>query len=566
MSTSQEVVSYRPIAKTSSTIRRLPDGQTEEAAVMESLFRIVNKESDEVDFSLNSTQYKLDQSLTGRDLVPKARQEGVSFYFLYRYLAACLVSKNVKAVIISHDKESTSRLLLRIRFAIDNMKGPKPVIRNMSANEITFPKTNSMIYIGTAGSKKFGRGDTITHLHCSEYAFWANPLELLFGLLQACPKGHSEVAIESTGNGTGNDYHKRCERAFTGVSPAWSCHFFNWLDFPEYRHMLTPEQKGWVRDNLDPQLEEDILFGILDEEQISWRRETLEEMDYDLPKFKQEYPITFDECFQASGHSIFTKILYNRDYSGWETKDQNLQALEGHPRQGAVYSLGADVAAGVGKDRSVIEVICVDTQEQVAEWASDRTEPDVFAAKIAWLANMYNEAYVTVESNNHGIVTLYVLMDIYPVYLLYSSGGLGGGQEDMDPSLVRQGFRTTARSKPMLIGKLRKYLAKVITIYSPTLKGELDSFIERPTGALGAEDGCHDDRVIAMSCAVWGIEQASLIIDGEFQRIPDPEADPFCIEAIIKECQAHRQSSPIKPQHSETGMSRAFTIPQERQE
>jgi hypothetical protein len=40
-----------------------------------------------------------------------------------------------------------------------------------------------MFYIGTAGARKFGRGDTITDLHCSEVAFWENAKELTAGLL-----------------------------------------------------------------------------------------------------------------------------------------------------------------------------------------------------------------------------------------------------------------------------------------------------------------------------------------------------------------------------------------------
>lgn len=562
MGESKEMVEFRPRRKISSTIQRMPDGKTEEGEVMESLFRIVNKEKDEVDFCLNSTQRELDLNLTGRDLVPKARQEGVSFYFLYRYLAACLVSRNVRAVIISHDREATSRLLFRIKFAIDNIKGPKPVIKNMSANEITFPKTNSMIYIGTAGSRKFGRGDTITHLHCSEYAFWPHGLELLLGLLQACPRGHSEIAIESTGNGTGNDYHKRCERAYTGSSPAWTAHFFNWLDFPEYSHNLTEEEEEYILDTLDPDIEEDKLVSILTPGQLSWRRETLEEIDFDLPKFKQEYPITFEECFQASGHSIFTKVLYVQDYSGWHKIDAKLQALENHPIKGAVYSVGADVAAGVGQDRSTIEVICVTTQQQVAEWVSDRTEPDVFALKIEALGRLYNDAYVTVESNNHGIVTLDVLMDIYPQFLIYSSGSVSGdGARDIEPSLIRQGFKTTSRSKPMLIGKLRKYLSKTITIYSAGLKGELDSFIEHPDGSLGAEEGSHDDRVMGLACSIWGIERACLIIDGEFQVVPSTSDDPFSLDYIIDKMQGKGDNRVLKPQH--TFSNEDFRLPQE---
>jgi hypothetical protein len=64
------------------------------------------------------------------------------------------------------------------------------VLEFASKREFTFPKTNSMFYIGTAGARKFGRGDTITDLHCSEYAFWENPVDLFSGLTDAVPLPH----------------------------------------------------------------------------------------------------------------------------------------------------------------------------------------------------------------------------------------------------------------------------------------------------------------------------------------------------------------------------------------
>ena len=212
---------------------------TPEALIIESLFRIANKEGEDVDFVLNSVQRELDENLTGRDLIPKLRQPGISSYFLARYTAACLSKRNVKAVIISHEGESTQRLLSRCHYFLGNLRGPAPVIGRSGMNVITFPKMDSMLYIGTAGSKKFGRGDTVTHCHCSEYAYWPNPKDLLAGLLQAVPMS-GEIAIESTGNGVGNDYHRRVMRAYDGVSE-WKCHFFGLQTYMEYSIKLTPE-------------------------------------------------------------------------------------------------------------------------------------------------------------------------------------------------------------------------------------------------------------------------------------------------------------------------------------
>ena len=100
---------------------------TPEALIIESMFRVVTKEGVDVDFVLNSAQRQIDENMTGRDIIPKARQEGVSTYFLARYTAACLRKRNVKATIISHEADATSRLLSRCTYFLDNLRGPDPV-------------------------------------------------------------------------------------------------------------------------------------------------------------------------------------------------------------------------------------------------------------------------------------------------------------------------------------------------------------------------------------------------------------------------------------------------------
>ena len=79
-------------------------------------------------------------------------------------------------------------MLGKVHYMLDNIKGPAPTTKLANRNELSFPKTNSYFYIGTAGARKFGRGDTITHLHCSEIAFWQDPKSLVSGLYQAVPR------------------------------------------------------------------------------------------------------------------------------------------------------------------------------------------------------------------------------------------------------------------------------------------------------------------------------------------------------------------------------------------
>ena len=519
---------------------------TPEAMIIESMFQVVNKDSEDVPFVLNSAQRKIDEGLTGRDIIPKARQEGVSTYFLARYTAACLSKRNVKATIISHESDSTQRLLSRCHYFLDNLRGPAPVVGRSGINIITFPKTDSMIYIGTAGSKKFGRGDTITHLHCSEYAFWPKPRELLAGLFQAVPAG-GEIAIESTGKGKGNDYHRRTMRAYNGQS-IWRCHFLDWQSFSDYTIPVTKDVEDRIMAGLVEEWEEpELVRRGLTAGQILWRRIKLEELDYDLHEFKAEYPMTIDECFQASGHSLFQQVKYEPT-DRWKMHNPGLYVLDEHPNQNYRYVVGVDPSGGTGGDNGAIEVLCLDTSEQVAEYASNKIYPDVLGDKAVDLAETFNNAYIVVESNNHGPVTLRAIKDRnYPGHLIYSMRNAGAEFEDMH--LMQQGFRTTKRTKPIAIGSLRTELARNITIHSPALSDELTTFIEHPDGSLGADDGCMDDRVIGMAMAVMGINRANIYLENSAPPPRKPPPDPFSLDGIITEMHGRGKSLPYSPQH-----------------
>ena len=518
---------------------------TVEGAIIETMFCVIDKQSRaSIPFILNPTQRKLDLGLGRRNFITKARQEGVTSYILARFNVACMTKKNTRAVVISHERESTERMLDTVHGFIDNIRGPKPVIENSSKSEITFPRTNSMFYIGTAGAKAFGRGDTITHFHGSEVAFWENPQVLLHGALQAVPDlGDNEVYLESTGNGAGTWFHQQVMQADRG-NTAYKLHFFNWTDFPEYNWPVTPEQAQIILSDLREEYEEPELVHEhgLTAGQILFRRNKLASpgMDFDLTLFKQEYPLTLDECFRATGSSFFSKVkLISTQY--WKEARPHYRKLEHHPVSGFHYALGADTSAGVGKDSSVIEVICFETNEQVAEYTNKRISPEVLANEIATIGKEFNNAYVVVESNNHGVVTLDNLRKMYSLADLHRD-------RPQNNNLVNMGYRTSARSKPYVCGDLRTRLAQGLVIHSDLLRNELLTFIEDENGKLSAAPGCHDDCVMALAMATVGLPRAAIRAGHRvyIDSVTDP--DPFSFEAIFDE--RERGKFPIAPQHA----------------
>lgn len=518
----------------------LHTGLTAEGHLIESLFRIPDKDRNEVDFILNDAQLTLDRNMTGRDIIPKARQRGVTSYWLARFTAACLRKENVNAVVISHEAEATARQLQKVRYFLDRIKGPKAHTGSMSQHMITFPKTGSSFYIGTAGSRAFGRGDTITHLLCTEYAYWPDGPTLLNGLLDCVPES-GEAVIESTGNGKGNDYHRRCMAAWRGES-YWKCHFLPWHEQPEYCDILTPEEEEQLMANLREEWEEPQLVGILTPGQLSWRRRKLADKDYNLDDFKQEYPLTIEECFKSTGSSLFHQVLYfpSKEWvkvSPWEHR------LLGYPKEGHRYSIGADVSAGVGKDDSVAVVWDVDDEKQVCEYVNNRITPDKFAKELVRLGLYYNDAFLVPEANNHGILLISTLLNeeegrpLYPEHLIWRR--TTGAPVDTLPKLAQFGLLTTSKTRPLIIGLLRKALASTWQIFSPMLRDQLDTFVENPdTKKVEAQEGQKDDIVMAAALGQLGVQSALMLDRRKLRPVTSAERlglGPFTLDNIMKE-------------------------------
>ena len=193
-------------------------------------------------FVANTFQRALDNSIRPGNqwhVILKPRQVGISTYIDLRFLAKCLLVEGTRAVIVSHEKDATTRLLRKVHLAIKDLKnreaviGGEPVETEFASKfEITFPRKRSYLYIGTAGQKAFSRGDSITDFHGSEVAFWENAGQLMSGVVGALVSS-AEVFLESTANGMGGYFYDFVQRCQKPGGPA-QLHFFPWHHFKEY--------------------------------------------------------------------------------------------------------------------------------------------------------------------------------------------------------------------------------------------------------------------------------------------------------------------------------------------
>lgn len=481
---------------------------------IESLFRIYNKEGILVDFILNTPQIMIDQAMDAwpRNTILKPRQKGCSVYIMARYLIDCM-NEHTIAVMLAHDKDHTERLLRKAQEFLQNMKGPKPKTSRANENEIYFDRTQSSFYIGTAGSKNFGRSATITRLHMSELAFWKNPKDIRTGLLQAVPVT-GEVVEETTANGYGTWYQKYYYRLGGIPNSRVKPIFFNWLIDDEYSSItpmvspLTDEEVGIMQE-----------FGAT-REQIQWRREKLEEMDFDLPLFKQEYPLTIDEAFKFTGGSLFSELILEETEDWVPFLDGHV--LRGHPNPDYHYVLGADSSGGTGNDEASISVICLETLEQVFEYGNNRMASPKFAPVVEEIGKLFNTAYIIPEANSHGLSTIAILKETYPTGRIFRrsvSARLTQSQNVI--SSYTYGWETTRRTKAYSIGVTQKLFSGGMKIHSTECASQLRAFTEDAETGEIVNSGDHDDRGMSFMLACVGIQR--LIRENSWNIEPEKE-------------------------------------------
>ena len=459
-----------------------------------------------------------------RMVVLKARQQGLSTVITAWQYWWVSQRGAQKGLVMAHEADSTAALWDMYKRVHDNAPiTVKPHNKYNSKNELTFDVLDSAIRIATAGGRGVARGETLQVTHLSEVAFWPPGFAKanFNGLIQAVPDNEgTAVFIESTAQGMVGKFREAWVGAANG-STGYVPFFSAWFESDEYRVKPDEMPKDFTR---APE-EEDLIARFSDEgltcnEQLQWRRRKIANSSADL--FMQEYPATPEEAFISTGRPVFepkqlhdqiTELKFNPKVLKQMTVENitdNIGSLVENSRGELLvyrdrdpketYVIGADVGMGVrGGDPSVAQVL--DSQlNLVATWRGI-AHPDYFAKVLATLGYHYHTALIAAERNNHGLVTCITLRDLlYPnLYTDVVEGTLDDGKDT-----IRLGFFTSEATKPLIIDKLRSsFKSGEIVIEDKVTLDEMLTFVVTESGKLQAEEGAHDDTVIALALALY---------------------------------------------------------------
>ena len=440
-----------------------------------------------------------------RSIVLKARQEGVSTLTLGTFLEEMLHVPNTTAAVVDQTIPDAHRKMRIIKTMLRELPHP-PRMSYDSVNQIMFTDLNSSLYVGAAGARNFGRGDTLNLVLLSEFAFYPDAKSILTGILAAVPDGEGMVVIESTANGAETDYQQAWDDAQNEVS-GFDATFLPWQIFPEYRVPARFDDPPFVR----TEREQTPPFADCDDDQIRWYR--IQRRKFGA-RVVAEFPSTSAEAFVHSGRVRFDTVALLAAQAAapapLRTEDNGALTIYEEPIEGRTYSIGADTAEGLpGGDYDAAVMVDDLTGCDVAvlwgQWPFH-----VYADKLMALGKRYGPkkaAMIAVERNNHGHAVLQRMLlggegvKPYPSDRVYRHLDY---DENAKKQLPRPGWPTDVVTKPILETGVERLIAEhPECLRDKKVIGELLAVVFRKNGSVGASEkgNGHDDLFIARGIA-----------------------------------------------------------------
>lgn len=436
---------------------------------------------------LNRAQRQYSRQCTKKNIVLKARQLGITTYVAARFFIQTITQPGTLTVQVAHSEDSAEEIFRIVRRFWENL--PEGIqhgaldTSRANVRQIVFPRIDSE-YRVEAADENAGRGLTIHNLHCSEVARWTRGATEALASLRAAVAKDGEIVLESTPNGAGGLFYEEWQRA---AETGYTQHFFPWWYGEGY---ADKESAGLVEPLTEEEQALEERCG-LNEAQIAFRRQMRSQLrGYAAQEFAED-PVS---CFRASGECVFEMEAIDQSLSACgeplETMDNRRLSIWFPPQKGKGYIVGVDPAGGGCEgDYACAEVIDRLTGMQCAELYG-HFPPSELAKRVAELGEMYNQALVAVERNNHGYGVLARLKDVYSN--IYREG----------TSEALAGWLTSAVTRPAMIENLAAVLAaEPMLFHSPLFLGECRTFVRLVDGDTGAAGGAHDDSVMAMAIA-----------------------------------------------------------------
>lgn len=419
------------------------------------------------------------------NIVLACRQSGKSISSV-AYLLWYAVFHPEQTIAVLANKGATAReMLARVTLMLENLPfWMQPGCKALNKGSIEFSNNSRIIAAATSGSSI--RGMSVNLLYLDEFAFVERAAEFYTSTYPVISSGKStKVIITSTANGLGNMFHKLWEGAVQGTNE-FNPFRVDWWDVPG-------------RDE-------------------KWKLQTI--ANTSQLQFDQE----FGNTFFGTGDTLIdaNTLMSLRAETPIQLLESNAVKIYKEPVKEHSYVMTVDVSKGRGQDYSTFNVIDISTRpfEQVAVYRNNSISPLLFPDIIYKFANVYNEAYVVIESNDQGGVVCNGLYHDWEYENMHVESAIKANAlgVEMNKKIKRigcSGFKDLLENKRLNIVDEQT----IIEISTFVAKGQ----------SFEASDGNHDDLV--MNLVMFGY----FAMSNHFSDMTDINLKEYMFKQKIRE-------------------------------
>ena len=475
------------------------------------IYKIINKEQQEVSFKRNPAQEILEKRKTElrekywriRLIILKWRQMWITTNEAISWLDDSIIFSNQNIWILAQVDKTRAEIFDKVKTAYTKLPEAiklsdwntryKPTTKYSTKQELEFQENHSKIAIITDS-----RWGTWSKLHISEFAFINNATELLAWTLPSVPKS-SDIIIVSTANGFWNEFELLRHKYYWKDSYEWSCIFLGWWIMPEYSLPLEKWEVIKLPKELEHLNKPMIDWTILSEEQK--KRYLNMYNSYTNPDYAfQEYPSTPEEAFMNTWKPVFRteriKNLIIPNYVEDDTyEDLRIYRKANEDRQ---VVIGCDTSEWVEWwDYCSIMVRDWETAELMATyyWHINPWRP--LCELIQHIVDLWYWWRIGVEINNtwHAF---YSVAEEYPFYaLLYTRRTI---DKRFNTYTQQIGWETNWKTRPVLMNEYKLAIKDwEIKEQDERVRAEMFTFIYNDKMKEEAQIGYHDDWIMTDS-------------------------------------------------------------------
>lgn len=425
--------------------------------------------------------------LVGKQYIPTHNTTISTIYLLWH----AIFNNDQHILVVANKEETAKEIFGRVRLAFEELPNwIKPGVKEYGKEGMELAN-GSRVKITTTTSSA-GRGSSCNVLFIDEadhvdanllQSFWSS----VFPIISSSKK--SKIIMASTPRDTSGLFFRLYQKSISNDEDnVWKSMMVRWDDVPG-------------RDE-------------------KWMRQTKAAMD-DPTKWAVEFECEFEETGESAvSNTMFEKmrrrcsepqfIYMDGAYKLWDV-----------PQSDRIYVAGVDVAEGVSKDFTVVNILDITDLKcinQVALFTSNTITPSEFTPKLHEILAQWGSPLLLSERNNCGAQVVDNLRKDFNYENIVNHGARELGRSKIPLGIISHG-----NTKYDCISNQRYWINTMdaVQINDIHTVDEFKDFIKYPNGSWKARPGKHDDRVMSIS---WALNILSdKIVNKHFEVVAQDE-------------------------------------------